>query len=712
MTALHRPWPHRWTAFFLASVLGLLSPFAANRAPGADKPAAPNVVVIFTDDQGYGDLGCYGAQGFETPHIDRLAREGVRFTDFYVAQAVCSASRTALLTGCYPNRVGILGALNPASKNGIHDNETTIAEVLKQRSYATAIYGKWHLGHHPQFLPTRHGFDDYFGLPYSNDMRPTPANPKYAPLPLIAGEKTIAANPDQTQLTTQYTEHAVRFIAKNKDRPFFLYVPHTMPHVPLFVSNKFAGKSKQGAYGDVIMEIDWSVGEILAALKKHNLDERTLVIFTCDNGPWLTYGNHGGSAGPLREGKGTSWDGGVRVPFIARWPGKVPAGSVCKEPAMTIDLLPTLAKLADAPLPKLPIDGKDIGPLLRGEANAQSPHEALFFYWGRELQAVRSGNWKLHFPHSYRTIKTPGKDGKPGQGPEGKTPLALYDLAKDMGEATNVADQHPDVVKRLQALADQMRAELGDSATKQEGKGVRPPGLVQAAAPAADDAARAIIEKAVKAYGGAEKLAAVKATRIKSKGTVDLNAQTFEFTSDAVHGAAGKLRTDFQLDLAGQQLTVIQVCDGVKAWFSVNGTTEELSGDPLKEQKQQAHHARVSTLAPLLTDKAYTLTPLGEIKVHGKPAVGVKIAAKDQPDLEVYFDATTWLIAKMAFQSYDRISKKEVAREVFPSDYKEAGGVKYAGKLLIHLDGKKFIESEVTDCKFADAVDDSEFAKP
>ena len=678
----------------------------------ADAAAPPNIVVVFTDDQGYGDLGCYGAKGFETPNIDRLAREGVRFTDFYVAQAVCSASRTALLTGCYPNRVGILGALVPTSKNGIHDNETTIAEVLKQRNYATAIYGKWHLGHHPQFLPTRHGFDDYFGLPYSNDMRPTPANPKYADLPLIAGEKTVATNPDQTKLTTQYTEHAVKFIEKNKDRPFFLYVPHSMPHIPLHVSEKFAGKSKQGAYGDVIMEIDWSVGQIMAALKQHNLDERTLVLFTCDNGPWLPFGNHAGTAGPLREGKGSTWEGGVRVPCVARWPGRIPAGTVCKEPAMTIDLLPTFAKLAGADLPKLPIDGKDVGPLLRGEANAKSPHEALYFYWGRELQAVRSGQWKLHFPHVYRTVKEPGKDGKSGPGAEAKTPLALYDLEKDVGETTNVADQHPEVVKRLQALADKMRTELGDSATKQEGKGVRPPGLVQAAAPAVDDAARAIVEKAVKAYGGADKLAAVKAVRIKSKGSLEANGQAFDYVNDALHSLAGKTRSDLRLDFGGQQISIIQVCDGMKAWTNINGTVEELNGDPLKEQKQQAYHARISTLVPLLRDPAFTLAPLGEIKVNGKPAVGVKVAAQDQADVEIYFDAATGLIAKWAFQAYDRIGKKEAAREVFPSDYKDADGLKYARKVLVHLDGKKFLDSEVTEYKALDAVDDSEFAKP
>jgi len=445
------------------------------RAAEPDRP--PNFVVLFVDDLGYGDLGCYGGK-IDTPNLDRMAREGMRFTDFYVGQPVCSASRAALLTGCYPNRVGILGALGPASKVGISAKEKTIAEVLKPRGYATAIYGKWHLGYQPPFLPTRHGFDDYYGLPYSNDMWPRHPTAKFPDLPLIEGEKTIALNPDQSRLTTEYTERAVRFIERNRERPFFLYVPHTMPHVPLYVSDKFAGKSKQGLYGDVVMELDWSVGEILAALKKNGLDEQTLVLFSSDNGPWLSYGNHGGSAGPLREGKGTTWEGGVREPFLARWPGKIPAGTVCREPAMTIDVLPTLAGLAGVALPELPIDGRDIRALLEGKPGAKSPQEAYFFYWNRELQAVRGGRWKLHFPHGYRTLagKPGGSDGKPADYSDARTGLALYDLEADPGEKDNVADKHPEEVERLKKLADRMRDDLGDSATNTEGKGVRPPG--------------------------------------------------------------------------------------------------------------------------------------------------------------------------------------------------------------------------------------------
>jgi arylsulfatase A-like enzyme/lysophospholipase L1-like esterase len=448
------------------------------RPTGPARERPPNFVVILTDDQGYADVGCFGAKGFQTPNLDRMAREGMRLTNFYAAQAVCSASRTGLLTGCYPNRIGILGALNPSSPHGISDRERTLAQVLKPRGYATAIYGKWHLGHHPQFLPTRHGFDDYFGLPYSNDMWPRHPTAKFPPLPLIEGEKTVATNPDQTQLTTWYTERAVKFIEKNRDRPFFLYVAHNMPHVPLHVSDKFKGKSRRGLYGDVIMEIDWSVGKILAALKDNGVDDRTLVLFTSDNGPWLSYGEHAGSAGPLREGKMTSWDGGQREPCIVRWPAHVPAGSVCNEPLMNIDLLPTFARLAGAALPPHKIDGLDVWPLLSGTPGAKGPHEALYFYWGRDLQAVRSGKWKLHFPHTYITLagKPGGRGGKPAPYSQGKTGVALYDLDADVGETTNVADQHPDVVQRLQQLAEKARADLGDAATRCQGAGVRPPG--------------------------------------------------------------------------------------------------------------------------------------------------------------------------------------------------------------------------------------------
>ena len=450
---------------------------AALPCRAADPP--PNFVIVYCDDMGYADVGCFGATGYTTPNIDRLAREGMRLTDFHTAAAVCSASRVALMTGCYPQRVGILGALGPKAKVGIHDDEVLLPEILKARGYATAIFGKWHLGDAPQFLPTRHGFDRYFGLPYSNDMWPNhPTNKTFPPLPLIEGEKVVELMPDQTQLTTWYTERAVKFIADSKDKPFFLYVPHSMPHVPLHVSDKFKGKSGTGLFGDVIQEIDWSVGQILAALKEHHLDERTLVIFSSDNGPWLSYGNHAGSAGLLREGKGTTWEGGQRVPCIVRWPGMIAAGSQCSELTTTMDILPTLAKLAGggAPTDRI-IDGQDIWPLLSGQDVNKSLKNRFYYYWDFGLDAVREGPWKLVFPHQYRSLTgPPGKDGQPGGYSEASIELALYNLDTDAGETQNVAADHSQIVERLQKLAEVAREDLGDSHQKRPGKNRRQPG--------------------------------------------------------------------------------------------------------------------------------------------------------------------------------------------------------------------------------------------
>lgn len=441
----------------------------------------PNIIIVFTDDQGYEDLGVFGAEGFQTPNLDRMANEGVQFTDFYVAQPVCGASRAALLTGCYPNRNSLLGAPDHRATHGIHENEMTIAECLKPLGYATGLYGKWHLGHRKPFLPTRHGFDDYFGLPYSNDMWPKhPQRPDaYPPLPLIEGEEVIETNPDQSQLTTWYTERAVKFIEAHHDQPFFLYVAHSMPHVPLFVSDKFEGATKRGLYGDVIREIDWSVGQIRETLQKYQLEEDTFFVFTSDNGPWLSYGTRGGSADPLREGKGTTWEGGVRVPTVMWWPGQAPAGSVCQEPAMTIDLLPTIAAITGGRLPNHPIDGKDIRNLLMKPETSQSPHEALFFYWGRDLQAVRSGPWKMHYPHRYRTLagREGGSGGQPVRYEQHWTDFALYNLREDIGETNNLYTERPDVVSRMIAHSESIIEELGDS--NREGSQVRPAGQIE-----------------------------------------------------------------------------------------------------------------------------------------------------------------------------------------------------------------------------------------
>ena len=447
----------------------------------------PNIVIIYIDDMGYADIGPFGARGYATPNLDRLAAEGTRFTSFYSAQAVCSASRAALLTGCYPNRIGIAGALMPHAKAGLSSKEMTIAELCKQKGYATAIFGKWHLGDERRFLPLRHGFDKYFGLPYSNDMTPRRGGGfvKDIKLPLISQETVV--NPDvdddaQNMLTTWYTEHAVRFINRHQDQPFFLYVPHAMVHVPLHVSDKFRGKSKRGLFGDVVEELDWSVGQILQALKNNGLDDDTLVMFCSDNGPWLCFGNHAGSAGPLREGKGTAWEGGVREPTLIRWPGNVPAGRVCDAPLMTIDMLPTIARLIGAKLPEQRIDGLDISDVIRGKTD-KSPHEVLYFYFhANDLEGLRSGKWKLELPRNYQSLhgRSGGMGGKsaPYQTLKVARP-ELYDLDSDIGQQHDVAPQHPDVVKRLLVYAEQARADLGDSLTDRKGTGRREPGKVE-----------------------------------------------------------------------------------------------------------------------------------------------------------------------------------------------------------------------------------------
>ena len=450
----------------------------------AAKKKSPNVVVIFMDDMAYADIGPFGAKAYPTPHLDRMAKEGRKFTDFYVTQAVCSASRAGLLTGCYNVRVGIFGALGPKSDNGLHANEVTLAELCKQKGYATAIYGKWHLGHHKQFLPMQHGFDDYFGLPYSNDMWPYHPGVLHLPmkerlkrwphLPLIDKNEIIntqVSGKDQELLTTQYTERAVEFIEKNRDNPFFLYLPHSMVHVPLFVSDKFKGKSGAGLFGDVMMEVDWSVGQILETLRKHKLDKDTLVVFTSDNGPWLSYGDHAGSSGPLREGKGTMFDGGCRESTLMWWPDTIPAGSVCSTPAMTIDILPTVAELIGAKLPDHKIDGKSIVNLVTGK-NDKSPQEAYYFYYGQQLQAIRMGKWKIHFPHGYRTMagRPGGTGGIPTKYSQAKIGLSLFNLEEDIGESIDVKDKHPKVVAKMQALGQAMRKELGDQGKKGSGQ--------------------------------------------------------------------------------------------------------------------------------------------------------------------------------------------------------------------------------------------------
>ncbi len=455
----------------------------------------PNIIIIFMDDMGYGDPACYNGLLYETPNIDRLAAQGMRFTNFYVAQAICSASRAALLTGCYPNRISISGALPPWSKVALNPQEETIASVLKKSGYHTGMIGKWHLGSKSPYLPLTYGFNEYLGLPYSNDMWPvnydgkpikdTSNNKiKYPPLPLISGNeplKYITSLEDQAQLTTTYTERACSFIKKNKKQPFFLYLAHAMVHVPIAVSAKFKGKSKLGLFGDVMMEVDWSVGEIMKTLKQNGLDNNTLVIFTSDNGPWLNFGNHAGNTGGLREGKATSWEGGLRVPCIMRWPGTIEAGTICNKTSATIDLLPTLATIARATLPAKKIDGVNILPLLLNQPDANPRDEMAFYYQINSLEAVRKGKWKLVFAHNGRTYKNfpPGLNGWPAPTPDVKIALALYDLSIDPGETLDVQSQHKDVIEELQAVADKYRHDLGDALTKTPCTNCRPSAIIE-----------------------------------------------------------------------------------------------------------------------------------------------------------------------------------------------------------------------------------------
>lgn len=473
---------------FIASILALLWIVApASEALGDEKDQRPpNFIVILCDNLGYGDIGCFGSQLHRTPHLDRMADEGMRFTSFYVTSGVCTPSRASLMTGCYPRRVNMhisdkgRSVLQPVSPKGLHPDEVTLAEVLRDAGYATTIIGKWHLGDQPQFLPTRQGFESYFGIPYSDDMTQRP-NQVWPPLPLLRGEQVVEAPADRDTLTRRYTQAAIRFIEAHRDRPFFLYLPHAMPGSTThpFASEEFRGRSDNGPYGDSVEELDWSTGEILATLTRLGLDEQTLVVWTSDNGAPRRSPPQGSNQ-PLGGWGYTTMEGGMRVPCIVRWPGRVPPGTTCDELATTMDLLPTLAHLAGAQPPGDRIlDGHDIRALLFAEEDATSPYEAFYYYHMDRLQAVRAGKWKLHLPRPGFESNGSARDVRD------HSRYLLYDLEADIGETRNVADEHPDVVERLQQYAQRARDDLGDG--DEAGANQRPAGWVDDPQPLVGD---------------------------------------------------------------------------------------------------------------------------------------------------------------------------------------------------------------------------------
>ncbi len=430
--------------------------------------AKPNIVVVFIDDLGYADIRPFGATKQKTPNLDRMATEGMKLTSFYAAP-VCSVSRAQLLTGCYGARVSVPGVYFPAGGQGLNPKEVTIAERLKEAGYATQCVGKWHLGDQPEFLPTQQGFDHYLGIPYSNDMQRKSKETGQRVVPLVRDDKVaeLLTDTEQSKVVERYTEEAVGFIQKNKDKPFFLYFPHTAVHTPIFPGEKFRGKSSNGRFGDWVEEVDWSVGRVLDTIRELKLQDNTMVIFTSDNGPWLIKGADGGKATPLRGGKGSTWEGGVRVPTIAWWPGKIAPNSVSDAVAGTIDILPTCVALAGGKVPAEPIiDGRDVSPILLGKSKT-SPREAHYYFSGYNLQAVRQGQWKLAItPQNDAADKTTVEASKINP--------RLYNLSMDIGETTNVADKHPEVIQKLNALAAKMNEEIAGKAPKSR----RPAGVV------------------------------------------------------------------------------------------------------------------------------------------------------------------------------------------------------------------------------------------
>lgn len=535
--------PFRVAAWW-AGVL-LLSPLPAFAADAPRLPEKPNFVVIFIDDMGYGDIGPFGATKQRTPQLDRMAREGMKLTSFYAAP-VCSVSRAQLLTGCYGARVSVPGVFFPAGKNGLHPQEVTVAERLKERGYATQIVGKWHLGDQPEFLPTRQGFDHYLGIPYSNDMQKA-AKAGGKVVPLVRDEKVeeLMTDEQQSTLVERYTNEAVGFIRASQDRPFFLYLPHNAVHTPIHPGAAFAGKSANGRFGDWVEEVDWSVGRVLETLRELKLDERTLVLFTSDNGPWLIRGADGGSAGPLRGGKGSTWEGGMREPTIAWWPGKIRAGTVNDTVAGTIDVLPTLVQLAGGTVPAEPlIDGRDISPLLLTESKVAT-REAHFYFKGYALDAVRQGPWKLALNAQ--------ADGMEAAAKTANNQPRLYNLDAEIGEQTDVATQHPEIVAKLQALAAKQAAELAGATAP----GRRPAGAVEHPvmlyAPATETPAANAKPRALDGLKPGDTLPSASAPNV-AKRAFEVSCVVESAQKDAILVAHGGIGAGYALHLKGGQV--------------------------------------------------------------------------------------------------------------------------------------------------------------
>lgn len=460
------------------------------------EPRPPNVIIIFADDMGYTDLSSYGATQWETPNLDRLGDEGVRFTNFYVPTPACSPSRAAILTGRYPLKAGVREVISPRTLRGLPESERTAAEIFRDAGYATAAIGKWHLGANPIYFPTNNGFDTWFGLPYSNDYSPSSINnprphaAQWPRLPLIRDTTIVEREPDQRYLTERYTQEALQVIEQHRETPFFLYLAHSMPHVPLWVSDPFQDASGDGLYGDVMTEIDASTGRIMRKLVELGLDQQTIVVFTSDNGPWLLMGDHGGTRGEFREGKATTFEGGIRMPAIIRAPGRIETGIEIDEPSIVMDLLPTLLNMSGIEIPGN-LDGIDMSSALKGEAELESDRP-LFFYRSGQLRSMRKGKWKMHVPHRYvsmteETGAVPGSGGHPGTYSRGEIGIALYDLSTDPGEVTDLKDEFPEVVHELMTHIEFARAHIGDELTDRVGSEATPPQFITEVWPTLED---------------------------------------------------------------------------------------------------------------------------------------------------------------------------------------------------------------------------------